>query len=124
MKQKDIEQIVVGTTRERTKVGDVFKVKAGDAHSLRLVGTDATCDRIGRAMSEGEIFVDGDAGAYVGAGMSGGLIKVKGSAGAVTGGSMIGGEIEIGGNSGDRTGGVADGESHGMRGGRIVICGN
>jgi formylmethanofuran dehydrogenase subunit C len=37
---------------------------------------------------------------------------------------MIGGEIEIGGNSGERTGGVADGESLGMRGGRIVVVGN
>ena len=124
MKPKDIEAISIGTTRERTTVGDVFKIKAGDARKLRLVGTDSSCDRIGRALTEGEILVDGDAGVYVGAGMSGGIIKVKGSAGAYTGGSMIGGEIEIGGNSGERTGGVADGESLGMRGGRIVVCGN
>ena len=42
-------------------------------------------------MTEGEILVDGDAGAYLGAGMSGGKILVKGDVGASTGGSMIGG---------------------------------
>jgi formylmethanofuran dehydrogenase subunit C len=123
-KPKDIETISIGTTRERTTVGDVFKIKGDDALTLRFIGTDSSCDRIGRAMTEGEILVDGDAGAYVGAGMSGGKILVKGSAGALTGGSMLGGEIEIGGNSGERTGGVADGESLGMRGGRIVIGGD
>jgi len=124
MTPKDIQAIPIGTTRERTTVGDVFKIKGNEAYTLRLVGTDSSCDRIGRALTEGEILVDGDAGAYVGAGMSGGKIKVKGNAGASTGGSMIGGEIEIGGDSGERTGGVADGESLGMRGGRIVVCGN
>ena len=133
-KLKDIEAISIGTTRERTTVGDVFKIKGNDAHTLRLIGTDSSCDRIGRALTEGEILVDGDAGAYVGAGMSGGKILVKGDAGASTGGSMIGGEIEIGGNAGEYAGGwmvagtiMIDGKvgrlaGYGLRRGTLILA--
>jgi formylmethanofuran dehydrogenase subunit C len=124
MKPKEIEALPVGTTREGLKLGDVFKVKAGDAAKIRLLGTDNACDRIGRGLSDGEILVEGDAGAYLGSSMTGGAIKVKGSAGALAGASMKGGEIEIGGDAGERVGGFADGETYGMSGGRMVIGGN
>jgi formylmethanofuran dehydrogenase subunit C len=124
LKPKEIEALAIGTTRVPLLVGDVFKVKAGDAAQLRLIGTDAACDRIGRKLAEGEIVVEGDAGAYLGAGMTAGKIKVTGSTGVSAGAGMSGGEISIAGDAGERAGGVPVGESLGMRGGRLVIGGN
>ena len=101
----------------------LFKLKGTDATKLRFVGTDARCDRIGQELTEGEIIVDGDAGAYLGSKMRAGKIAVSGSAGALAGASMRGGTIDIARNAGERAGGVAVGEAHGMRGGRLSIGG-
>ena len=124
LKPKEIEAIAIGTTRERLTVGDAFKVKGKDASTLQFVGTDARCDKIGAALGEGEIVVDGDAGAYLGAGMKGGKIEVKGSAGVLAGASMVRGTITISGDVGERAGGILVGETLGMRGGVIAIGGN
>jgi formylmethanofuran dehydrogenase subunit C len=123
MKPKDIQAIAIGTTREALTVGDVFKLKGTEAAKLRFLDTDARCDRIGQGLTEGEIVVDGDAGAYLGSKMRGGKIAVSGSAGVLAGSSMRGGMIDIAGNAGERAGGVAVGEAHGMRGGRLAIGG-
>jgi formylmethanofuran dehydrogenase subunit C len=124
LKPKEIGELSIGTTRIPVMVGDLFKVRAGDAGSLRLIGTDARCDRIGRLLTEGEILVEGDAGAYLGASMLGGKITVTGSAGPYAGAAMAGGSIEIGGDAGERAGGIVVGETFGMRGGRLMIGGN
>ena len=124
LKPKEIEAIAIGTTRERLTVGDAFKLKGKDASTLQFVGTDARCDKIGAALGEGEIVVDGDAGAYLGAGMKGGTIEVKGSAGVLAGASMVRGTITVSGDVGERAGGILVGETLGMRGGVIAIGGN
>ena len=124
LKSKEIEAIAIGTTRERLTVGDAFKLKGKDASTLQFVGTDARCDKIGAALGEGEIVVDGDAGAYLGAGMKGGIIDVKGSAGVLAGASMVRGTITVSGDVDERAGGILVGETLGMRGGVIAIGGN
>jgi formylmethanofuran dehydrogenase subunit C len=124
LKPKEIETLAIGTTRVRLSLGDAFKVKGNDAGSLRFVGTDGRCDKIGAGLSEGEIVVDGDAGAYLGDRMKGGKIDVKGSAGVLAGASMSGGGITINGDAGERVAGIAVGETLGMRGGQITIKGN
>jgi formylmethanofuran dehydrogenase subunit C len=121
---KDIEAIPIGTTRARLVVGDVFKLKGKDAGSLRLVGTNARCDSIGRGLQDGEIVVEGDAGAYLGAAMKGGKIALAGSAGFAAGAAMAGGRIEITGDVGERAGGVLVGETFGMRGGVMTVGGD
>ena len=121
LKQKEIEALVVGTTRAKLTVGDVFKVKGDDASKLRFVGTDGRCDNIGRGITDGEIVVDGNAGAYLGAAMKRGKIEVKGNAGALAGASMAGGNLTIGGNAGECAAGVLVGETQGMRGGVLTI---
>jgi len=120
---KEIETLPVGTTREPVTVGDLFKLKGTDAATLRLVGTDASCDRIGQRLTEGEIHIEGDAGAYLGAFMRGGGITLSGSAAPYAGAAMAGGSIEIEGDVGERAGGIAVGETVGMRGGRLSIGG-
>jgi formylmethanofuran dehydrogenase subunit C len=119
----EIEALAIGTTREPVTVGDMFKVKGNDAAKLRLIGTDGRCDRIGQGLTEGEIVVDGDAGAYLGAAMRGGTLIVNGSAGPFAGGGMAGGTIDLAGSAGERAAGVIVGETFGMRGGRLSIGG-
>lgn len=121
LKQKQIEALVIGTTRAKLTVGDAFKVKGGDAGKLRFVGTDKRCDNIGRGLIDGEIVVDGNAGAYVGAAMKRGAIEVKGNAGALAGASMAGGILAITGSAGESAAGILVGETHGMKGGLLTI---
>jgi formylmethanofuran dehydrogenase subunit C len=121
LKGKRIEDLAIGTTRAKLTVGDVFKVKGKDAGVLRFVGTDARCDKIGAGLTEGEIMVDGNAGAYLGAGMKRGKIEVKGSAGVLAGASMAGGSLSVSGNVGERAGGILVGETMGMKGGVLTI---
>ena len=102
LKPKDIQALGIGTTREAVTVGDVFKLKGTEAAKLRFVGTDARCDRIGQGLTEGEIIVDGDAGAYLGSKMRAGKIAVSGSTGTLAGASMRGGMIDISRNAGER----------------------
>lgn len=120
---KEIEALPVGTTRLALAVGDVFKVKGKDAGALRFAGTDARCDKIGAGLDDGEIVVDGDAGAYLGAGMKRGKIQVDGNAGVLAGASMSGGSLSIAGDTGERAGGILVGETMGMKGGVLTIGG-
>jgi formylmethanofuran dehydrogenase subunit C len=121
LKPKEIEALRIGTTRIPLTVGDAFKLKGNDAGKLRFVGTDARCDFIGKELRDGEIVVDGDAGAYLGAAMKSGTIEVKGNAGALAGASMSGGTLTIAGHAGERAAGMLVGETHGMKGGVLTI---
>lgn len=121
LNSKQIEALSIGTTREKLTVGDAFKVKGKNAAELRFVGTDFRCDKIGASLAEGEIVVDGHAGAYLGAAMKRGRIEVKGNAGVLAGASMAGGSIAISGDAGERAGGILVGETMGMRGGLLTI---
>ncbi len=123
LSQAEIEALPIGTTRERVTVGDAFKLKGDNPAKLRLVGTTDRCDRIGQGLKEGEIIVDGDAGAYLGATMRGGGIRLTGSAGPFAGGSMSAGQIAIEGDAGERAGGMVVGQRFGMRGGKLFVKG-
>ncbi len=124
VKAKDIEALHIGTTRTKLCVGDLFKVSGDETSNIRFVDTDHRCDYIGSRFSEGQIVIDGDAGAYLGASMKGGTLTLKGDAGPYAGAAMSGGTLDIGGNAGERAGGVLVGEVHGMRGGRLIIRGD
>ncbi len=63
--------------REAAPSAMCSRSRATTPRKLRFVGTDARCDNIGRGLREGEIVVDGDAGAYLGAAMKRGKIEVK-----------------------------------------------
>lgn len=121
LKAKEIEALSIGTTRVKLTVGDVFKVKGKDPAQIHFAGTDGRCDKIGAALTEGEIVIEGDVGAYLGAGMKRGRIEVKGNAGALAGASMAGGSIAISGHAGERAGGILVGETMGMKGGVLTI---
>ena len=118
-----IERIELQTTRCRVCVADIFRVRMGDADRIRIEGGCDRLDRIGQAMTGGEIVIDGDVGVQAGRTMAGGKLTVRGDAGPLAGSGMKNGVIEILGAPGDRLGGPLAGEVTGMRGGLIVVRG-
>ena len=121
---KAIEALPVNTTRHALAVGDIFRVKRGEAGSIRILGATSRFDCVGAALDGGEIAVEGDAGELAGRLMSGGALTISGSAGPWAGSGLKGGRIAIGGNAGDWLAGPLPGEMAGMRGGILTIGGN
>ncbi len=75
-------------------------------------------------MTNGEILIDGDAGAHLGESMKNGTITVTGNVDSWAGSSMKGGTIEVYGNAADYLGAPCRGSTKGMTGGKMVIHGN
>jgi formylmethanofuran dehydrogenase subunit C len=119
----EIEKIELHTTRTLATVGDLFRLRMGDAGQIRIEGSVGRLDRIGHAMTDGEIFVEGDAGAQAGRLMRGGSLVIHGSAGPWAGSAMVGGRLEVLRDAGDHLGGPFAGETVAMRGGVIVVRG-
>jgi formylmethanofuran dehydrogenase subunit C len=120
----DIAGIELQTTRSRVTVGDVFRLRMGDARQIRIEQACDRLDHIGHGMTGGEIVVDGDVGIKAGRLMAGGRLMIHGHAGPWAASGMRDGVIEISGNAGDRLGGPLAGETVGMRGGVVVVRGS
>jgi formylmethanofuran dehydrogenase subunit C len=118
-----IERLELQTTRHRLTVGDVFRVRMGDAGQIRIDGGGERLDRVGQAMTGGEIVVEGDVGVQAGRLMAGGSLTLRGNAGPWTASGMKGGAIEILGMADGHLGGPLAGETAGMRGGIVVVRG-
>lgn len=122
---KEIEALDIGTTRTPVKVGDIFKVRLGEANSIRFEGGSERFDQVGAKMlAGGEIHVEGDVGAQAGRRLSGGRLTIAGSAGPYAASGLLDGHIEIEGDAGDFLGGPLAGEIAGMAGGRVIVRGD
>lgn len=121
---KEIAQIEVQTTREKIAVGDIFRIRPGDAQTLVFEGGSTRLDNVGQDLKDGEIIVEGDVGKSVGRGMSGGNLVVAGDAGPYAGSAQSGGRLEIAGNAGDFLGAPLEGEIEGITGGLLIVRGD
>ncbi|PWB82698.1 MAG: formylmethanofuran dehydrogenase subunit C [Methylocystaceae bacterium] len=122
---KEIEAIDIGTTRVAVKVGDVFKVRLGDAASVHFEGGSERFDLVGAKLLPGfEIHVEGDVGAQLGRGATGGKITVAGHAGPYAASQLAGAEVDIYGDAGDFLGAPLAGEMTGISGGRVIVRGS
>jgi formylmethanofuran dehydrogenase subunit C len=117
----EIAKLPLQTTRVPITVGDIFRLRMGEAAQVRIEGGSDRLDQVGQDMSGGEIVVEGDVGLQAGRMMAGGRLTVRGSAGHWAASGMKGGVIEIGGSAGDRLGGPLAGETAGMRGGVVIV---
>ena len=95
----EIERIELQTTRVRITVGDVFRIDEGDPAAIVIEGGSARFDRVGFALREGSIRVEGEVGAQAGRLMSGGQLTVRGAAGPFAGSGMKGGTLAIEGDA-------------------------
>jgi formylmethanofuran dehydrogenase subunit C len=119
----EIERIELQTTRSRVNVGDVFRLRAGEPGRIRIEGSCDRLDRIGHAMTEGEIFVDGHVGTQAGRLMAGGSLTITGNTGPWAASGMKGGLLEIRGGTGAFLAAPLAGEMAGMRGGLVIVRG-
>ena len=91
---------------------------------IQIDGNLCKVNRIGSAMTDGEIAISGDVGMHLGIEMKGGKITVKGNASSWVGSSMTGGTLEVSQDVGDYIGAPYRGSTKGMRGGTIIVHGN
>ena len=120
----EIERIPLWCGKHRIPVGDLFTLEGSGSEQIYIHSDSDRLDRIGAAMSRGEIRVEGCAGAYLGQQMRGGSLQVSGDTGAFAGNGLAAGSIRIDGDAGDFLGGSISGERQGMRGGRIWVRGS
>ncbi|MGO9397377.1 MAG: formylmethanofuran dehydrogenase subunit C [Xanthobacteraceae bacterium] len=118
-----IERIELQTTRRRVSVGDIFRLRMGDADRIRIEESCDRLDRIGYAMTGGEIFVDGDVGVQAGRLMAGGSLTLRGNTGPWAASGMKGGLLEILGATDAFLAAPLAGEMVGMRGGLVIVRG-
>lgn len=120
---REIERVELQTTLSRIEVGEIFRLRMGDAAQICIEGGSDRFDYAGREMAAGALLVDGDVGVQAGRLMTGGRLTVRGNAGPWAASGMKAGIVEISGAAGDRLGGPLPGEMSGMRGGVVVVRG-
>lgn len=124
LRAREVAAIELQTTRVKVTAGAAFKIRHGSPSAIRFEGGCERFDRLGLAMSGGEIVVDGDAGSQAGRMMAGGSLAILGSCGPWAGSGMTAGRILVRGNAGDWLGGPLPGELAGMRGGLVAVRGD
>ena len=121
---RQIERMELQTSHRSIKLGDVFRVRAGDFQQIHIQGGCDRLDYVGQAMNSGELLVEGNVGIQAGRLMSGGRLTVLGNAGPWAASGMKAGVLEIRGAVGDRLGGPLAGEIAGMLGGIVIVRGS
>ncbi|MGX5773190.1 formylmethanofuran dehydrogenase subunit C [Methylorubrum zatmanii] len=116
-------KLAIGTSRRGLTLGDVFEISLDGSDSLVIEGGSSRLDRVGAALSEGSIRVEGDVGQRLGEGMAGGTLTVTGSAGPYAATGATGGTITIEGDAGDHAGGAVYAAKAGLDGATLVIKG-
>jgi formylmethanofuran dehydrogenase subunit C len=120
----EIGAIELQCGNRRMRVDDFFRITPGEGTTLVIRNRGAKLDYVGRAMSSGELVIEGDCEAYAGLSMSGGRLRIRGKAGPFAGAAMLGGILELEGDAGDWLGGGLPGERRGMSGGLIIVRGD
>jgi len=105
-------------------VGDFFRVEGRTNGSVQLEGDLSRIKHLGSGMTQGQMYIQGHAGAHLGAGMSGGEILVEGNAADWVGPEMSGGKIVVKGDAGHMVGSAYRGSVAGMLAGEIIIHGS
>ncbi|OAI14801.1 formylmethanofuran dehydrogenase subunit C [Methylomonas koyamae] len=110
--------------KQKLRVDQLFHITGSNADDISIVGSTGKLDLIGKELANGNISVQGEAGAYLGMQMKGGTINVIGDVGLYAGCEMKNGLIQIEGDAGDFLGGALPGNKQGMKGGTILVKGN
>lgn len=120
----EILKLPVFLGKRQCCLGDFFEVEGEKSTCVELRGDLARVKWIGRAMTQGNIVIQGNGGMHLGAFMSGGTITVYGNTGDWLGAEMSGGLIHIHGKVGGQVGAAYRGSKAGMQGGEILIDGS
>lgn len=120
----DISAIELLCGNRRLPVDSLFDISGDDATNLIIRNANGKLDFIGRAMKQGSITVEGDAGSYLAFQMKKGEIKVNGNADAYAASGMAGGFLRVNGDVGDFLAAAIPGDRKGMKGGTVIVAGN
>ncbi len=120
----EIERIKLPMGNINVAVAELFGVSGSDSAQIIFAGDNGKLDRIGAAMTGGEVVVEGRAGDYAGLSMKSGTLRIAGDAGSFAACAMRGGVLHIDGDAGDFLGGGLPGERRGLFGGTVVVKGN
>lgn len=121
---KEIAALPLYHGNQKIQVGDLFKVSGRDKNNFHILSDSPKLDYIGAEITQGNITVEGNTGAYAGTEMKAGKLTITGDAGDYTGAGLVNGNITIQGNAGNFLGAALVGERQGMRGGSIIVKGN
>ena len=120
----DIAAIELVSGNNTMRVDELFDLAGDDVNTIIINNANGKLDFIGKAMTQGSITINGDAGGYLGQFMEAGDITVNGNSYVFTACEMKGGQIKVNGNTGDFVGGARPGYKNGMTGGTVIITGN
>jgi formylmethanofuran dehydrogenase subunit C len=121
----EIERLPVQHGNRQATLGEFFTISGNvDDGGCVWRGDLQGVHRIGEAMADGWLRVEGDAGRHVGARMQGGRIDLVGSASDWLGAELRRGLIHVRGDAGRAVGAAYIGSPSGMTGGMILIDGN
>ncbi len=81
LSEREIAATLVTIGRRTAPLGDLFSVTGERSSRVRVIGSTRHLEGLGAGMVDGELVIDGDAGADVGSGMAGGTIHLRGNAG-------------------------------------------
>jgi len=125
---EETESLQIWEGNKRRRLDELFSLEDdGDKKeefTIKVFGDLSKVRRMGSAMTQGKLIIEGDAGMHLGQNMRGGSIVVHGDAGSWPGSAMRNGRIEIMGNAGDYVASPYRGSTDGMKGGEIIIHGN
>lgn len=120
----EIAALELYSGKRKLRADELFAIEGSDAQNIVIKNSTAKLDYIGKELTEGQITVEGDAGAYLGLGMKNGTITVNGNTGIFAACEMKKGQVEINGNAGDFLGAALPGNKIGMKGGTVLVKGN
>lgn len=120
----EISKIIVGTTKSRLTVGDLFTIAGSAGDSVTISGSTGHLDFIGTGLTGGKMIVEGDVGICAGRSMKGGTLDIRGDAGAFLAAGLSGGIVTVKGSAGSNAGGQWPGDQFGMAGGIVAIEGD
>lgn len=123
LSEAEAGKLAIGTSRRGVSLGDLFEIRLDGSDMLVIEGGSERLDRVGAALSEGTIRVEGDVGQRLGEGMAGGTLTVTGSAGPFAATGATGGRVTIEGDAGDHAGGAVYAAKAGLDGATLVIKG-
>jgi formylmethanofuran dehydrogenase subunit C len=124
MTRSEIGALELATGNRRLRVDELFSIAGDPGPALEIRDSCDMLHGLGAGMTQGDIVVRGDVGAYLGAGMTGGTLTVHGNAGAFAASGIRDGMIRITGDAGDFLGAARPGDHQGMRGGVVLVGGN
>ena len=81
LKIKEIEKVKIFHGNREENIADFFSVSKSKTEALEVEGDMNRIKYLGANMHDGEMYIEGNAGAHLGSAMSGGFIRVNGNTG-------------------------------------------